>query len=95
MIGYGFDFKQGQRFSLYYHVQIVSGGHHLLSPVGTEVSSLQLKHSEHETDHSPPSSADIYNMLVFTSMSFMCLQGVVLKTHGDPFVSYFIITIKN
>jgi len=49
-------------FSLCYHIQTGSGTHLVSYSVGTRGSSLGVKQSGHEADHSPPFSTKVKNV---------------------------------
>jgi hypothetical protein len=48
-------------FSLHHRVQTGSGAHPASYPMGTRNSFLRVKRPGRETDHSPPSSAEVKN----------------------------------
>jgi hypothetical protein len=78
-------------FSLYRHVQNGSGAHPASYPVGTRVSlSLGVKQVGYETDHSPPSSAEVKNAWSYTPTPLICLHGVLLH-HRDNFTFYLCL----
>jgi hypothetical protein len=66
-LGYGLDdrsstvrFPAGTgNFSLRHRVQNGSGAHQASYPMDNGTLSLGIKRPEHETDHSPPSSAEV------------------------------------
>jgi hypothetical protein len=57
--GPGFDFQEGQDFSLLHNVQTGSKAHPASYPVGTGTISRGVKRPGLEADHSPPSSAEV------------------------------------
>jgi hypothetical protein len=62
-MGYGLDGRGSipgrQGFSLLHSVQTDSVAHQTSYPLGNGGSSSGVKLPEHETDHSPPSSAEV------------------------------------
>jgi hypothetical protein len=50
-------------FSLHYRVQNGSGAHPASYPMGTRAVSLQVKRPGREADHSPPSSAEVKELV--------------------------------
>jgi hypothetical protein len=65
--GVGVQVLVSQEFSLL-HFQTGSGVH-LIYPMGTGGSFLGVKRPGRETDHLSPTSAEVKNMLVYTSTS--------------------------
>jgi hypothetical protein len=61
-------------FSLCHHIQTSCGAEPASYPVGILGSLPRVKQLEHEADHSPPSSAEVENVLSLTS-----LHGVVFS----------------
>jgi hypothetical protein len=66
-LGYGLDDRGskvrfpvgGGNFSLHHRLQNGSGAHPASYPMGTRALSLGVKRPGRETDHSPPSSAEV------------------------------------
>jgi hypothetical protein len=72
--GYGLDgrvvgirFLTGTRFSLHQRVLSALETHPTCYPMGMGTLSLELKLSEHKTDNSPESSAEVDTAWVFTA----------------------------
>jgi hypothetical protein len=72
--GYGLDDRGvgvlvpiGQQFSLLHVVQTGSGAHPASYPMGTGNSSPGVKRPGREADHSPPNSAEVKKMGIYTS----------------------------
>jgi hypothetical protein len=61
--GYGLDDRMigGWEFFSRHHVQPSSGAHPDSYPMGTGALSLEVKRPGRETNHSPPSSAEVKN----------------------------------
>jgi len=78
MIGVGFPVG-AEKFSLQHHTQIGSGAHPASYPMGTRGSFPEGKAAGHETDHSPPSSADVQECVELYLHSPTGLHGVVLS----------------
>jgi hypothetical protein len=86
-LGYGLD-DQGSRvripagpgnFSLHHRVQNGSGAHPASYRMGTRGFFLGVKRPARETDHSPPSSAEVKNAWSCTSTPPVHLHDVVLS----------------
>jgi hypothetical protein len=66
-LGYGLHYRgcrarfpaRAGNFSPRHHVQNGSGAHPASYPMGTRAPSLGVMRVVHETDHSPPSSAEV------------------------------------
>jgi hypothetical protein len=58
-----FESQYGQEFSLFHVVQTGSGVH----PMGIGVLSPGVKRQGREADHSPPASAEVKKMRIYTS----------------------------
>jgi hypothetical protein len=66
--GIGVRVPVGQEFSLLHVVQTDSGVHPASYPMGTGSSFPRgVKRQEHEADHSPPASAEVKKMWIYTS----------------------------
>jgi hypothetical protein len=65
--------------SLRHLVQTVSGTRPVSCPVGTAVNYLVVKRPGRETDHSPPSSAEVKIARGYTSTAPIRLHGVVFS----------------
>jgi hypothetical protein len=61
----------------YRYVQIGSGAHPATYPMGTGVSSPEVKRSGREADHSPLSSSVVRNAWSYTATPPTCRHGVV------------------
>jgi hypothetical protein len=66
-------------FSLHHRVQNGSGAHPASYPMGSRGSSLGVKRPGRETDHSPPSSAEVKECVELYLHSPIRLHGVVLS----------------
>jgi hypothetical protein len=86
-LGYGFD-DRGSRvrfpaeagnFSLHHRVQNGSGAHPASYPMGARGSFPGVKRPGREADHSPPTSAEVKNVLSYTSTPPIRLHGLVLS----------------
>jgi hypothetical protein len=70
-ISYGLDDQEGRelgkKFSLLHIVQIGSGVHPTSYELGTEGSFPGVKRQGREADHSPPTSAEVKKMWIYTS----------------------------
>jgi hypothetical protein len=95
-LGYGLD-DQGSRvripagagnFSLHHRVQNGSGAHPVSYPMGTRGFSLGVKRQGHESDHSPPSSAEVKNVCNYTSTPQYVFIAWCLVKHRDNFTFY-------
>jgi hypothetical protein len=80
-------------FSFHNRVQTGSGVHPAPYPVGTDAASLVVKRPVHETDHSPPSSAEVKNAWSCTSASQYAFLSwcPVKKKHRDKFTFTFCL----
>jgi hypothetical protein len=65
--GSDFESRWGQEFLLLYVVQTGSGVHPTSHPMGTGVSVPEVKRQVREADHSPPASAEVKKMWIYTS----------------------------
>jgi hypothetical protein len=65
--GSGFESRYGPEFSLLQVVQTGSGVHPTSYPMGTGGSFPGVKRPGREADHSPPSSAEVKKMWIYTS----------------------------
>jgi hypothetical protein len=66
-------------FYFHHRVQSGSGAHPASYPIGTRGSFSAVKRPGRETDHSPPSSAEVKNARRYTSTPPVRLHGVVLS----------------
>jgi hypothetical protein len=62
-----FEFRQGQEFSLLHVVETGSGVQPTSYPIGTGALSPGIKRQGREADHSPPTSADVKKMWIYSS----------------------------
>jgi hypothetical protein len=67
-----------QGFSLLRSVQAGSGALPASYPIGTGGLSLGVKRQERESDHSPPSSAEVKNGRAIPPPA-TCIHGIVLN----------------
>jgi hypothetical protein len=58
---------KGQEFTVLYVVQTGSGVHPASYAMGTAGSSTVIKRPRREADYSPPASAEVKNMWIYTS----------------------------
>jgi hypothetical protein len=65
--GREFESREGKRFSLLHIVQTGSGVHPTSYKMGTGGSFPGIKRQGRETDHSPPTSAEVKKMWIYTS----------------------------
>jgi hypothetical protein len=65
--GSEFKSRYGQEFSLLHVVQIGSGIHPTSYPIDTYRSFPGGRAPESESDHSPPASAEVKEMWIYTS----------------------------
>jgi hypothetical protein len=65
--GLEFESRYAQEFSLLYVVQTGSGTHPASYPMGKGALSLGIKRQGREADHSPPASAEVKKMWIYTS----------------------------
>jgi hypothetical protein len=65
--GREFESRQGKKFSLLHIVQTGSGVHPTSYPMGTRGSFTGDKAAGREADHSPPTSAEVKKMWIYTS----------------------------
>jgi hypothetical protein len=63
----GFESRYGQKFSLLHVVQTGSGVHPTSYTMGTGGSFPGVKLPEREADHSPPTSAGVKKIWIYTS----------------------------
>jgi hypothetical protein len=70
---------KGWDFSLHDRVQTGSGAPPASYPVGTWGSFPGVKRPGRETDHSPPSNAEVKNAWSYTFAAPILLHGVVLS----------------
>jgi hypothetical protein len=78
--------------SLHHRVQNGSGAHPTSYSMGTGGLSLEVKRPGHETDNSPPSSAEVKNAWGHTSTTPIRLHGVVFsykKAQGKFYLHLF------
>jgi hypothetical protein len=66
-------------FSLYHRVQNGSGVHPAFYPMGSRGSFLGVKRPRREADHSPPSNAEVKELVELYLHSPIRLHGVVLS----------------
>jgi hypothetical protein len=66
--GLEFESLYGQEFSLLYVVQTGSGVHLTSYPMGTGGSFPGVKLPGREADYSPPASAEVKKMWIYTSI---------------------------
>jgi hypothetical protein len=64
-----FESRWGQEFSLLQIVQNGSEVHPTSYPMGTGALSPGVKRPRREVDHSPPTSAEVKKMWIYTSTS--------------------------
>jgi hypothetical protein len=76
--GSEFKSRYGQECSLLQIVQTGSEVHSTSYPVGTGALSPRVKRSGREVEHSPPTSAEVKKMWIYTSTRIR-LHGVVLN----------------
>jgi hypothetical protein len=62
-----FEYRQGKKFSLLHIVQTGSGVHPTSYKMGTGGSFPEVKRQRREADHSPPTSAEVKKMWIYTS----------------------------
>jgi hypothetical protein len=62
-----FESRQGKKFSLLHIVQTASGVHPTSYKMGTGGSFPRVKRQGREADHSPPTSAEVKKMWIYTS----------------------------
>jgi hypothetical protein len=62
-----FESRYGQEFSPLHVIQTVSGAHPASYPMGTVGSFPGVKRTRCEADRSPPSSAEVKKMWIYTS----------------------------
>jgi hypothetical protein len=74
-----FECQWGQEFSLLHVVQTGSGVHPTSYTMGTGGSFPGAKRPGSEADHSPPTSAEVKKMWIYTSTPPIRLQDVVLN----------------
>jgi hypothetical protein len=65
--GSEFESRYGQEFSLLHFVQTCSEGHPASYLKATGVSFLGVMRQRHEADNSPPASAEVKKMWIYTS----------------------------
>jgi hypothetical protein len=71
-------------FSLHHRVQTGSGAHPASYPMGTEGSFSGIKRPGRETDHSPPSSAEVKNTWSYTfTLSYVFTAWCTVKYRGN------------
>jgi hypothetical protein len=80
-------------FALHHCIQTSSGTHPTSCPVGNGVSFLGIKQLWHETDHSPPSRAQVKNAwsYIFTP-PYVFMVWYFVK-HRDNFTYTFMAQI--
>jgi hypothetical protein len=71
--------KDIQEFSLLHVVQTGSGVHPTSYPMSKGAFSLGVKRPRREADHSPPDSAEVRKMWIYTSTSPYAPHDVVLN----------------
>jgi hypothetical protein len=70
-------------FSLHHWVKTGSGAHTASYPMGTRPLSLGAKRHGRETDHSPPSSAEVKNAWSYTSTpQYSVMEWCSVKAQG-------------
>jgi hypothetical protein len=93
-LGYGLD-DRGSRvrfpagagnFSLHHRLQNGSVAHPASYPLGTRRSFLGGKRPGREADHSPPSSAEVKELVELYLHSPIRLHGVVLRAQGQLYL---------
>jgi hypothetical protein len=67
--GSEFESRRGQEFSLLHVVQISFGVNPNSHTMGTGAFSPDVKRQGREPDHSPPTSAEVKKMWIYTSIS--------------------------
>jgi hypothetical protein len=65
--GSEFESPWGREFSLLHVVQAGSGAHPTSYPISTGGSFAGVKRKEREADHSPPTSAEVKKIWIYTS----------------------------
>jgi hypothetical protein len=81
----GFDSWQGQEIFLFFKTSRPAlGAHPACYSMGTRVLSLQVKWLRFETDHLPPSRAEVKNEWRYTFTFCVCLDEV----HGGDLIFY-------
>jgi hypothetical protein len=65
--GREFESRQGKKFSLLHIVQTGSGVHPTSYKMGTGGFSPEVKRQGREADHSPPTSAEVKKMWIYTT----------------------------
>jgi hypothetical protein len=78
--------------SLHHRVQNDSMAHLASCPMGTRGLSLGIKRPVRETDHSPPSSAEVKNAWSYTSTPQYVLMTWCLVKHRNNFTFYEGVT---
>jgi hypothetical protein len=78
--GVGVQFRYGQEFALLHVVQTGCGAHPTSYPMGTGTLSPGVKRQGREADYSPPVSAEVKKMWIYTS------------TPPYPFMAYCLIS---
>jgi hypothetical protein len=78
-------------FSLHHRVQTDSGAHPASYPTVTGGSFSRGKAAGRETDHSPPSGAEVKNAWSCTSTSTIRLHGVVLSFKKEQGQLYLLL----
>jgi hypothetical protein len=69
--GVGVRVQVGQDFSPLHVIHTRSGAHPASYPMGSGGSFPEVKRPGREADHSPPTSAEVKNMWIYTSISHM------------------------
>jgi hypothetical protein len=70
---------EAENFSPHHRVQTGSGVHPASYPMVTRDYFLGVKQPRREADHSPPSSAEVKNVWIYTSTPPIRLHGVELS----------------
>jgi hypothetical protein len=73
--GYGLDDRVGQEFSLLHVIQTYPGAQPSSYPIRTEGSFPGVKRQGRETDHLPPTSAEVKRTLVYISTPPYAFMG--------------------
>jgi hypothetical protein len=81
--GFSFSGRGTEGFFLQRLVQIGSRAHPASYPMGTGVITPGIYRQGREVDHSPPSSAEVKNAWLYTSIPLINLPGVVLSEAQD------------
>jgi hypothetical protein len=85
---------RGWEFFFHHRVQTSYEAHPTSYPMGTRGFSLGVKRLGRETDHSPPSSAEVENAWSYTSApQYAAIARCSVKKHGGNFTVTFTFTV--